>query len=373
MITEKFHGSEPAHSLLGFGAMRFPTLANGEIDHPETQKLIDHAIANGINYFDTGYTYHDSKSEGMLREALAAYPRESYFLADKLPMWAIQEEADMERIFNEQLERCGVAYFDYYLAHALSKRTTATMKRVDTVGFFKRKQAEGKIRHIGFSFHDDLDCFRDICGMNDWDFCQLQLNYADWNRMGAQKLYDTAVEYGIPVIVMEPVRGGFLANPPRAAADILEAADPKRSTASWALRFVASLPQVKLVLSGMSNMAQLQDNLATFADESVYLSEPEQQTMTQVMEAMDGIKSIPCTACRYCMPCPAGVEIPTIFSVYNNVMLFGGGESSYISAIPAEGRADACIFCGACVEACPQKIAIPDRLAEAHQRLTTEK
>lgn len=371
MINERFRENEDSHSLLGFGCMRLPiNESEGSINEELAQEMIDLAFASGVNYFDTAYMYHDGKSETFLKKALANYPRESYFLTDKMPPWMLKEKADMDKMFNEQLERCGVEYFDYYLAHSLSKSSVENMRKLDMVDFLKQKKAEGKIRHIGFSFHDDADCLRDILTMHDWEFCQLQLNYADWNRYGAKELYEIAGEHDLPVIVMEPVRGGFLANPPAEVAELLREAAPNRSLASWALRFVASLPSVKLVLSGMSDMEQVRDNLVTFADPSIYLSDKEQAVITKAMEILDNINSVPCTGCRYCMPCPSGVEIPKIFDIYNKVTLFGKRENNYAESIPAENCASQCTSCGACMIACPQHIDIPGKLAEAHALLT---
>lgn len=370
MITEQFRPDDRPHSLLGFGAMRFPTLPDGSIDEAAAQGMIDLAFAGGVNYFDTAYTYHDSCSEGFLKKALAKYPRESYFLADKLPLWALKVPEDLERIFSEQLVRCGVDYFDYYLTHAYGKSHAETVERLNVIPFLLQKKAEGKIKNLGFSFHDDRGCLEAYLNRCDWDFCQLQLNYADWNRTKARGLYELAVAHNVPVIVMEPVRGGFLANPPQEVAALLRAANPTRSMAGWAMRFVASLPGVKLILSGMSSPEQVTDNLHTFADPGVYLSAEEQAVMARAITVLDSIASIPCTACRYCMPCPFGVEIPAIFAAYNNAMLFHAGRGEYPKSILPAGRADHCTACGACTKRCPQAIAIPTRLAEVHTTLT---
>ena len=360
-------GAKP-NSLLGFGTMRFPTTPDGKIDEALSLEMIDLAYKSGVNYFDTAYPYHGGESERFLKKALGRYPRESYLLADKMPIWRLETPEDMERIFAEQLERCGVEYFDYYLAHSLGKQNVANMRKVDTVAFFQRKKAEGKIRHMGFSFHDDLDCLEDIFSMCRWDFCQLQLNYADWNRFGAKDFYDCACRHGVPIVVMEPVRGGFLANPPEQAAALLRQADPSRSMASWALRYVATLPGVRVILSGMSARAQVEDNLATFADGSVRLTAAEKAVVDQATQVLDGIHTVPCTACRYCMPCPAGVEIPTIFGSYNTARFLGNGDGGY-NDLPPAGRGDQCVGCGACMVVCPQHIDIPERLREAHQAL----
>ncbi|MEG1687910.1 MAG: aldo/keto reductase, partial [Angelakisella sp.] len=304
MITKHFYPQDKAHSLLGFGGMRFAKLPDGNIDEVASAAMIDRAIAGGVNYFDTAYYYHDSKSEAFLKKALAKYPRESYLLADKMPVWSVKTPEDLERIFNDQLERCGVDYFDYYLAHSLDGSKAEAIRNLGIMEFFQRKKAEGKIRRIGFSFHDDLAGFHKLLEIKGWEFCQLQLNYADWNRFKAAELYAAAAESKLPVIVMEPVRGGFLANPPQ-ISDLLKAAEPQRSLASWAFRFVASLPAVTLVLSGMSAMEQLEDNLTTFADESVYLNADEQRLLAQAMTILDNIKTVPCTGCNYCMPCPS--------------------------------------------------------------------
>ena len=364
MIYKNFNGGNKDHSLLGFGTMRLPMNEDKTIDFAQAEKTIDKAYAEGVNYYDTAYIYHDGKAEAFIGEVLKKYPRDSYFLADKLPMWLIKEADDMERIFNEQLERCGVEYFDYYLAHSLGKKTVEVMRELNTIAFLEKKKAEGKIRHIGFSFHDDAECLRDVISMFDWEFCQLQLNYADWNRFGAHELYEIATSANLPIIVMEPVRGGMLANPAPAIAEIQKGYAPEKSCASWALRFVASQPNVCLVLSGMSDMSQVEDNLSTFADDTVFLNSEENAIIIKSMNILDNLKSIPCTGCKYCMPCPFGLEIPMIFGTYNNVELFKERYDDYTKRIPEDKRADKCTGCGACMAACPQNIQIPDRMAE---------
>lgn len=372
MIYEKFgKGDERAHSLLGFGLMRLPTLEGEVIDTNEANRLVQLAHDSGVNYYDTAYMYHDGKSEEYLRSFFADHPRENILIADKLPIWAINEPADLERIFTMQLARCGVHYFDYYLAHALSAQHAERMKQFGAVEFLERKRREGYIRHLGFSFHDDDKVLDEVMGMCSWDFCQLQLNYADWHRFGASKLYAVAEAHNMPIIVMEPVRGGFLANPPEEAARLLREANPERSYASWAMRYVASLPMVKLVLSGMSSYEQVEDNLRTFCDCGVYLSDEEQAVMQRVIEVMDGIATVPCTGCRYCMPCPQGVNIPRVFTCYNNAKFLSRGDGDY-GAMPEDTRADRCVGCKACEGHCPQQLSIVSLLAEAHTELTKE-
>ncbi|WP_305767072.1 aldo/keto reductase [Candidatus Epulonipiscium viviparus] len=369
MIYRNFNDGDRDHSLLGFGIMRMPTKKVGEdevIDYELSQKMVDTAYENGINYFDTAYVYHGGKSEVFLGEALKKYPRESYFLATKLPLWQAETVEDCEKIFNEHLERLQTDYIDYYLFHAVEKNKVEKIKNLKLLDWVDQKKSEGKIRHVCFSFHGDTDCLQEMLGLYDFAFCQLQINYADWNKFNAKKFYDIATKANTPIVVMEPVRGGMLANPAPEVQEILHAKDPNLSNANWAFRFVANLPNVKLILSGMSTMEQLEDNLKTFATEdSASLSTSDQNTLDRAIDILDNLKSIPCTACQYCLPCPVGVQIPTCFEKYNTAKIFG--RANY-KAISEEGRADNCIQCQQCVSLCPQQIDIPERLVEVAEQ-----
>ncbi|OOO00510.1 MAG: hypothetical protein ATN35_07035 [Epulopiscium sp. Nele67-Bin004] len=362
MIYRSFDDGDKDHSMLGFGVMRMPINEDETINYDVAEKMIDTAYKQGINYFDTAYVYHKGKSEEFLGKALAKYPRESFFVATKLPLWIINGQRELDKIFNKHLKRLNMEYIDYYLIHAMNKERLKKLKSMDVIKWAEQKRAEGKIKHLGFSFHDDLDCLREILSLHKWDFCQLQLNYADWNRFDAKEMYKIATDAGVPIIVMEPVRGGTLANPAPAIQEIFKNHASERSYASWAFRFLADLPNVKLILSGMSTIEQVEDNLHTFStEELVSVDDTEREILNKAIDIMDNLKSIPCTGCNYCMPCPFGVEIPRCFAQYNTNKIFG--KSSY-TAIPEEGRADNCVSCEACVPLCPQNIMIPEKMSE---------
>ncbi len=362
MIYRNFNDGDKDHSLLGFGIMRMPTNEDASINYELAEAMIDKAYNAGVNYFDTAYVYHKMTSEVFLGKALAKYPRESYFVATKLPLWHVNSAEELDKVFDTHLERLNMDYIDYYLVHAVNKERVQKVKDFNVIDWLIKKKEQGKIRHIGFSFHDDLNCLREMLSLYDWDFCQLQINYADWNRFNAKNMYDIATEAGVPVIVMEPVRGGMLANPAPEVAQLLKGHREDLSYANWAFRFVANLPNVKLILSGMSTIEQVEDNLATFAnEETIALTSEESKLLNQSIDILDNLKSIPCTACNYCMPCPFGVHIPTCFEKYNTAKIFG--QANY-DAIPEEHRADKCVSCEACVPLCPQNIMIPERMVE---------
>ena len=253
-------------SLLGFGCMRFPTDADGSINEQEVLAMIDRAYQEGVTYFDTAYPYHDGKSEAVTGKALARYPRDSYYLATKLPVWNVKTIGDAERIFSEQLERLQKDHVDFYLLHALNGERWKYAKELDIPGFCEKLRAAGRIRYLGFSFHDDYEAFEEILTSYRWDFCQIQLNYMDKDTQATVKGVELAGRLGIPVVVMEPVKGGSLANlPSEGVNELFEKARPGASASSWALRYVGSFDNVKVVLSGMSSMEQVEDNLSTFA------------------------------------------------------------------------------------------------------------
>ncbi len=347
-------------SLLGFGCMRLPQ-KDGGIDQAETEKMIDEAFRAGVNYFDTAYPYHDQKSEGALGKAVRRYPRETYFLADKMPVWLPKTQDDLERIFETQLARLGTPYIDFYLMHSMTQENWAKVKQLDMLRFAEKKRAEGKIRHIGFSFHDTPALFREILDAYDWDFAQIQYNYLDDKDQRAGELYAMLEERKLFTVVMEPVRGGDLASLPEKAKAVFQKTSPERSTASWALRWAGSHPGVNVILSGMSDPEQVKDNLATFSAFTP-LSPKEDQAVENVVRILEEIPGIPCTACRYCMPCPAGVDIPGNFAFYNNFLRFGPAPGQKHRWAFVDGKYDACVRCGVCLSKCPQHIAIPDEL-----------
>jgi uncharacterized protein len=365
--SRRFRGIENNPSILGFGCMRFPTIApdSSEIDVAQATKMIDLAYRSGVTYFDTAYVYHHGQSEVFLGSVLKNYPRESFYLADKMPSWMIQTRADAQRIFTDQLRKCQVEYFDYYLCHALGTDNFKPYLNPEIWAYLQELKAEGKIRHLGFSFHDTPDVLETIIQTYDWDFVQIQLNYLDWTLQDAKRQYAIVERAGIPCIIMEPVRGGMLATLSEPAVSILKTAAPKRSVASWAIRYAASKENVLVVLSGMSNEEQTADNLQTMSPLDI-LSDSEQATLNQALEAFIQSKTIPCTACRYCMPCPNGVDIPGMFKIYNQYAI-GKNKWEFLhayEAAPMGSKAEDCIECVECLSLCPQKIAIPGRMRE---------
>lgn len=352
---------------LGFGCMRLPVV-NGDtekVDEEQFCKMVDSFLEQGFNYFDTAYPYHNQQSEGAVKRCLVErYDRERFYLADKMPMWLVKETADYDKIFAEQLERCGVSYFDFYLLHALHKERYEEAEKLGAFSFVQRMKAEGKIRHIGFSFHDKAEVLDQILTAHpEIEFVQLQINYFDWDSENVQsrKCYETAVKHGVPVIVMEPVKGGTLAGLSSNAAKILEDLNPDASYASFAVRYAASLENVFMVLSGMSDFAQLTDN-TSYMKEFVPLTEKEQQGIRKVVEELEKLPTISCTKCRYCVDgCPQKINIPALFGAYNHIVMFGDNavtRRGYENAVKEHGLASDCIKCGLCEKQCPQHLEI---------------
>ncbi len=350
--------------LLGFGMMRLPRQSPNrpDIDAAKAGKMVDRAMAAGLNYFDTAYMYHKGKSETFAGKALKKYPRDSFLLADKMPVWMAGNPAGIKHIFQEQLDRCQTEYFDFYLIHSLNAANWERALKFKVPEFLEEQKAKGKIRYLGFSFHDSPEVLKTIAGARPWDFAQIQLNYLDWEAYRSREQYEILTELGIPVIVMEPLRGGALAKLTPEATAILQRNNPGASTASWALRYAASLPNVICVLSGMTLPEHLEDNLRTFTPFKP-LSDAERQTLQAALQAHHGA-AVPCTACNYCVPCPVGVEIPRIFSAYNQYRSSGDARAflAAMAALGEDGRPGACVNCGRCARHCPQKIKIPDEL-----------
>ncbi len=360
---------------LGFGLMRLPLAVAddlSQIDMGRAKEMVDLYISKGFTYFDTAYPYHGGKSEEALRELVVKrYSRESFTVTDKMPCWEVSTKEDLERIFDEQLQRCGVEYFDYYLLHALNRSYVKKMDDVDGWGFIARKKAEGKIKHIGFSFHDDSALLEELLVKHpETEYVQLQINYLDWESpsIEAKSCYDLCTKYGKPVIVMEPVKGGALANVPRDAEKLFRKYNPDASPASWAVRYAASLPNVLTVLSGMSNLAQVEDN-TSYMQEFVSLSKEEKDIIEKAAQIIKKGIAIPCTSCHYCTDgCPVNICIPEYFNVYNNLHQFGKEQQRTNTAMyykvlgETHGKASDCIECGQCQEHCPQHIQIIDNL-----------
>ena len=361
---------------LGFGLMRLPT-KNGEIDLERVCTMADEYMSAGLNYFDTAYVYHGGTSEVAAREAVVKrYPRDSFYLADKLPAWCIKCAEDRDRIFNEQCERAGVDYFDFYLLHSVEDGSNYdTYERFDCFKWGVEKKREGKIKHFGFSFHGTPELLERILDAHpEIEFVQIQLNYIDWENPVVQsgRLHDILNSRGIPMVIMEPVKGGTLASPPPEAMERFESARPGASAASWALRFVASLPGVMTILSGMSDEEQMRDNLSTFTDLEP-LSGEEKQVVAEVKAIMQGKPTIGCTSCRYCCDgCPQGIMIPDIFSLINSKRIYKEdwrAKNYYNSNIAVKAKASDCIGCGQCEGVCPQHLPIIDLLKQAADEL----
>ena len=360
MIYSDFKGKKL--SLLGFGAMRLPLLADGEIDEEQVGRMVKYAAANGVNYYDTAYPYHNSKSEIVMGKVLKQLPRESFYLATKFPGHQIAKSYDPAAVFEEQLKKCDVEYFDFYLLHNVYEKSihTYTDPKWGIIDYFVKQKELGRIKHLGFSTHglyDTLTEFLDRCG-DVMEFCQIQLNYLDWTLQDAKAKYDLLTERGIPVWVMEPVRGGKLANLDEASKAKLSGFRPGVSDASWAFRFLQWLPNVKMILSGMSNMEQMIDNVRTF-EEHAPLTEAETNTLFEIADRMKN--SVPCTACRYCCgDCPRGLDIPKLLSLYNELRFAPTSNVGMIvESLDESRRPESCIACGRCAEICPQKIDIP--------------
>ncbi len=355
---------------LGYGCMRLP-VKDGKIDFEAARELIHYAYDNGLNYFDTAYNYHSGESEIFLGKVLPEFKRDTYFLTSKMPVWKVEKESDAEKLFNEQLEKCSTEYFDFYMLHSLSKKTIETVEKFNLYDFIAKKKEEGKIKNIGFSFHDNNEVLQKFAAAHKWDFVQLQINYWDWAVNDAEDLYETIEKLNIPCFVMEPVRGGFLASFAPHAMKHFKDYNPQASVASWALRWVASLPNVAIILSGMSDMEQLKDNIETFSDLKP-INDEEQKLIGNVIEDLRKINPVPCTGCRYCMDCQYGVDIPGVFEVYNDYKKSENKritERSYFTFLSEKEQGGNCQKCGECLSKCPQQISIPDELEKIHAEM----
>ncbi len=364
-------------SALGMGAMRLPTI-NGDdavIDQETTKRMVDYAMEHGVNYYDTAWGYHGGQSEIVLGKALSDYPRDRFYLADKFPGYDLSNMDKVEEIFEEQLKKCGVEYFDFYLFHNVCEMNIDAYLD-ESYGIFsyliKQKQ-NGRIRHLGFSAHGNYDVikrFLEAYG-KDMEFCQLQLNYVDWTFQDAKKKVDLLNEYQIPIWVMEPLRGGSLASLKEEDAQKLQQLRPDETIPAWAFRFLQSIPNVTVILSGMSNEEQMMQNIRTFETDAP-LNEQEKQTLLGIADSMVKKIVLPCTACHYCVShCPMGLDIPSLLSLYNEHSFTNGGfiAPMALAAIPEDKRPSACIGCRSCEAVCPQQIKISEAMVDFTKKL----
>ena len=364
-------------SGLGMGAMRLPVIDGDDsrIDETKTQAMVDYAMEQGVNYYDTAWGYHDGHSETVMGKALSRYPRESYYLATKFPGYDLSNMDKVEEIFEKQLEKCGVEYFDFYLFHNVCEMNIDAYldEKYGIHEYLMKQKKAGRIRHLGFSAHGNLDVmkrFLDAYG-RDMEFCQIQLNYLDWTFQGAKEKVELLKEWNIPVWVMEPLRGGKLAKLADEDEKTLKALRPEENIPAWAFRFLQSVPGVTMVLSGMSNLQQMQENIRTFAEDKP-LNEKEMDTLLQIADKMVKKIVLPCTACHYCTShCPQGLPIPDILALYNEHCFTEGGfiAPMALAAYPPEKLPSACIGCRSCEAVCPQQIKISEAMADFAQKL----
>ena len=375
MITSFLPHNEQKVSRFGFGAMRLPLLDHNDqssINESEALTMIRHAIDNGVTYVDTAYGYHGGKSETFIGKALKDGYREKVSLATKLPVWLVETREDMDRLFHEQLERLGVEYVDFYLLHALNQNHFEKMKTLGYQDFLNQLKSEGKIRFAGFSFHDELDVFKSIIDDYDWDMTQIQLNLLDENyQAGLEGLY-YAAKKEIKIVIMEPLRGGALSSPPKEVQQAYQQFPVSRSSVEWSFRYLYNMPEIMTILSGMSTMEQVKDNLRIFAQAKANtLTQEEKELLEQVKELFLARIKTHCTGCSYCQPCPQDVKIPDIFRGYDNHYMLDaleGWKKQYASFIENNHDASKCIACGLCEEACPQHLPIISLLEEIHQQ-----
>ena len=375
MIYREFQGEKL--SALGMGAMRLPVVDGDDarIDEAAAAAMVDYAMAHGVNYYDTAWGYHNGNSELVMGRALARYPRESYFLADKFPGYDLSNMDKVESIFEKQLEKCGVEYFDFYLFHNVCEMNIDAYldPKYGIFDYLTAQKKAGRIRHLGFSAHGSyavMKRFLEAYG-SEMEFCQIQLNYLDWKFQGAKEKVELLQEYNIPVWVMEPLRGGKLASLAPADEEKLQALRPQEGIPAWAFRFLQSIPAVTVTLSGMSNMEQMQANIRTYETEQP-LNENEMQALLGIADAMVGKIALPCTACHYCVShCPQGLDIPGLLALYNEHCFTDGGfiAPMALSAVPEDKRPNSCIGCRSCEAVCPQQICISEAMADFARKL----
>lgn len=378
MQMRKIEKNSDKISALGFGAMRLPT-KTGRIDKESAKKLIYDSIDNGVNFIDTAYPYHGGASESFLGEILQGEYREKVKICTKMPSWFIKKYEDMEKYLEIQLEKLQTDYIDYYLIHSLGKGSFEKLKELGVLEFLEDAKAKGKIKNIGFSFHDNVNSFKEIVDAYDWDACLIQYNYLDEQTQAGTEGLKYAHSKGIAVFIMEPLKGGLLAGKvPEKTLKIWDKSPVKRSPADWALRWVLNHPEVTCVISGMGEEDQIIENLKV-ANEALpnSLTEDELKLYDEVKEVYEDLMAVDCTGCGYCLPCPRGVDIPRCFEIYNHKYMFNEGFRAsflYLGQLGGvmggdETHAGLCTDCGKCVKACPQKIDIPERLGDVSKEM----
>ena len=375
MIFKDFQGIKL--SALGMGAMRLPVIDqdDAKVDQETTEKMVDYAMAHGVNYYDTAWGYHGGHSEIAMGKALSRYPRENFYLADKFPGYDLSNMDKVEEIFEEQLKKCGVEYFDFYLFHNVCEMNIDEYLN-ESHGIFDylmKQKENGRIRHLGFSAHGSYEVMERFLKKygEHMEFCQIQLNYMDWSFQDAKAKMELLKEYHLPVWVMEPLRGGQLASLSEDAEKKLKALRPQETTPAWAFRFLQSLPEVVVTLSGMSNEKQMEENIETYQEEKP-LNEEEMAALQAIADEIIGKHALPCTACHYCVShCPQGLDIPQLLSLYNEHIVTGGGFIAPMAmmAIPEDKRPSACVGCRSCEAVCPQQIKISEALADFTDKL----
>lgn len=376
MIYKEFQGERL--SALGMGAMRLPVIGgdDAKIDEAAVAEMVAYAMEQGVNYYDTAWGYHDGNSELVMGKTLSKYPREKFFLATKFPGYDLSNMPKVKEIFERQLEKCCVTYFDFYLFHNVCEMNINEYLDDEKYGIYSyltEQKKNGRIRHLGFSAHGSVDVIRRFLEAygKDMEFCQLQINYLDWTFQDAKKKVELLNEYGIPVWVMEPLRGGKLASLAAEDEEKLKALRPDEGIPAWAFRFLQSQKSVTVTLSGMSDLGQLKDNIRTFSEERP-LNETEMRTLTEIADAMVKKIVLPCTACRYCTThCPKGLDIPKLLALYNEHCFTGGGflAPMALMAEPEEKLPSACIGCRSCEKVCPQQIRISEAMSDFSEKL----
>ena len=375
MLYKEFQGLKL--SALGMGCMRLPVLDGDDarVDQAAVDAMTDCAMEQGVNYYDTAWGYHSGNSERAIGKALARYPREQFYLADKFPGYDLSNMGKVREIFEEQLKKCGVDYFDFYLFHNVCEMNIDAYlaPRYGILDYLLEQKKNGRIRHLGFSCHGAMPVlkrFLEAYGAH-MEFCQLQLNYIDWEFQDCKAKVELLEQYHIPVWVMEPLRGGRLARLSEEEAAPLKAMRPEETVPAWAFRFLQSIPGVTVILSGMSNLDQMKENLATFREEKP-LSSAEMDKLLETARGMTGKTALPCTACHYCVShCPQGLDIPSLLALYNEHSFTGGGflAPMALSAIPADKQPGACIGCRSCEAVCPQQLKISEAMADFAAKL----